>query len=140
MTVLFRVCAALLAVVAGVAVLTACGSDDTTSDRAGVELPTDFPSGDVPLVEGALLAASGKDGTWSVTVQAGAADGNALVNATKKLTDDGFVESSRTGDTANQTVTLSRAVDGGTIWVNVGISADASSGPSTVFYQVAKTK
>ncbi|GEE01361.1 hypothetical protein nbrc107696_18070 [Gordonia spumicola] len=140
MNVVLRVCAALLVLVLGGVALTACGDDDKGSDRPGVALPSDFPSDDVPLVDGALLSASGRDGVWRLTVQGSAADGNALVNATKKLTDEGFTESDRTGDASNQTVTLSKSVDGGTLWVSVGVSADASAGPSTLFYQVTKTK
>ncbi len=140
MNVLLRVCAAVLALLAGAVMLAACGSDDKGPDRPGVALPDDFPSSEVSLIDGALLTATGGGDSWRVTVQASAADGNALVNATRKLEDDGFTESSRAGDTANQTVTLSKSADGGTYWVNVGVSADASSGASTLFYQVAKTK
>lgn len=136
MKALFRVCATLVIVLFGGMSLAACGDDEP--DRSGQSLPADFPSDDVPLVEGTVLSASGEGDAWRVTVQGNAADGNPLANATKLLEESGFEESSRAGDAANQTVLLSKPVDPGTLWVRVGISADAAGGGSTAFYDVTR--
>ena len=136
MKALFRVCAILVILLIGGGALTACGNDE--SDPSGTSLPADFPSDDVPLVDGTVLSASGEGDSWRVTIQGSAADGNPLANATKLLEDDGFEESSRAGDTANQTVLLSKSVDSGTLWVRVGVSADAAGGGSTAFYEVTR--
>ncbi|WOC12691.1 hypothetical protein [Gordonia sp. MP11Mi] len=134
---LFRICAILVIVLLGGVALSACGDD--SSDGSGQSLPADFPSDDVPLVEGNILSASGEGDSWRVTIQGNAADGNPLANATKLLEDDGYEESSRAGDAANQTVLLSKSVDGGTLWVRVGVSADAAGGGATAFYEVMRT-
>ncbi|MCF8609498.1 hypothetical protein L5G28_04895 [Gordonia sp. HY285] len=133
----FRVCAILVIVLLGGVALGACGDDD--SAESGQSLPADFPSDDVPMVEGNVLSATGEGDSWRVTIQGNAADGNPLANATKLLEDDGYEESSRAGDAANQTVLLFKAVDGRTLWVRVGVSADAAGGGSTAFYEVMRT-
>lgn len=118
------------------ALFVACGSDDEPS-RPGVALPSDFPESDVPMVDGAVLTASGESPQWQVTVQAHASDGNPLTNAVTKLTDAGFAESSRVDDPQSKSVLLSKDVDGRQLWVNVGLSSTASAGASTVIYQVS---
>lgn len=137
MKLLVRLVATLLVVLCAGAALVACGSDDEP-ERQGVSLPSDFPESAVPLVDGALMAASGSAPKWQVTVQANAADGNSLENAVRKLTDAGFEESSRSDGTAAKNVLLSKDDDGKQLWVNVGLSADAAAGGSTVIYQVSR--
>ncbi|ALG83566.1 hypothetical protein [Gordonia phthalatica] len=127
--------AVLIILCAGV-VLAACGSDDEPASD-GVALPGDFPS-QVQLVDGAVLTASGSSPKWQVTVQARASDGDPLTAAVTKLTDAGFEESSRVDEAAAKSVLLSKDQDGGKqLWVNVGLSADASASRSTVIYQVS---
>ncbi|WP_132992351.1 hypothetical protein [Gordonia zhaorongruii] len=138
MNALLRVCAALLIAVVGAFALTACGGEEEP-DRPGVDLPAGFPTDDVPLIDGAVMAGSGDDKGWRVTIQASAADGNALENAVKKLVDSGFEESSRAGDNAQRTVLLTKNSDPSTYWVNIGISADAAAGGSSIFYNVTRT-
>ncbi|EGD55001.1 hypothetical protein [Gordonia neofelifaecis] len=130
-----RLLAAALIMVCASTFLMACGSDDEPT-RPGVALPSDFPESDVPLVDGAVLTASGESPKWQVTVQAKASDGNALTNAVTELTDAGFEESSRVDDPQSKSVLLSKDVDGKQIWVNVGSSPTASAGASTLIYQV----
>ena len=128
---------AVLIILCAGAVLVACGSDDE-AETEGVALPGDFPS-QVELVDGAVLAASGSEPRWQVTVQARASDGNPLTAAVKKLTDAGFAESSRVDESAARSVLLSKDEDGGKqLWVNVGLSADAAAARSTVIYQVSR--
>ena len=85
-------------------VIGACGSDED-SGLKGVALPSDFPSDQVPLIDGTVLTASG-DATkgWSVTVQAPASDSNVLDTAVKKLTDAGYTESQRTSQNGQSVV------------------------------------
>ncbi len=128
--------AALILLCAGTA-LVACGKDEAPS-RPGVALPADFPSSEVPLVDGAILAASGQSSKWQVTVQGRASDGNVFTTAVTKLTDAGFDESSRVDEPQSKSVLLSKDIDGKQLWVNVGLSANASAGSSTVIYQVSR--
>lgn len=137
MKALFRVCIVLTIALLGGVVLAACGGDDAP-DRPGESLPAGFPVDDVPLVDGAVLSPSGDDQSWRFSIQANAAEGNPLTAATKKLEDAGYEESSRAGDPANQTVTLWKDVGDDTLWVSVGVSADASGGGSSLFYQVER--
>ncbi|NLG47242.1 hypothetical protein [Gordonia sp. (in: high G+C Gram-positive bacteria)] len=125
---------ALIILCAGT-VLVACGSDEEPDDGT-VKLPADFPS-QIQVVDGAILTSSGESPRWQVTIQARAGDGNALTNAVAKLTDEGFTESSRVDEPASKSVLLSKDVDGKQLWVNVGLSADAAAGASTVIYQVS---
>ncbi|MGB3303633.1 hypothetical protein [Gordonia sp. (in: high G+C Gram-positive bacteria)] len=118
-------------------VLAACG-DDKQAAPPGVALPGDFPLSDVPLVDGNVLTASGESPKWQVTVQGKAADGNAFTNAVSKLTDAGYQESSRVDDPQSRSVLLSKDVGDKQLWVNVGLSANASSGASTVIYQISR--
>lgn len=115
--------------------LTACG-DDQPPAPPGAALPGDFPSSAVPLIDGTILTASGKAPNWQVTMQGNAADGNVLTNAVGKLTDGGYQESSRVDDPQSRSVLLSKDLDGKQYWVNVGLSANAAAGASTVIYQV----
>ncbi|MFT3660958.1 MAG: hypothetical protein QM809_06060 [Gordonia sp. (in: high G+C Gram-positive bacteria)] len=129
--------AALLAVVA-LTGATACGSDDAAAPP-GVALPDDFPSDQVPLVGGTVQSAERTDtGSWSVTVQAPANDGNGYDNAVKKLTDAGYRESSTINTGRERGVMMQRETDEGTYWVTVGISAAAQGGQSTVLYTVTR--
>ncbi|MBM7368049.1 hypothetical protein [Gordonia hydrophobica] len=132
-----RLVTVALIVLCAATVLVACGSDDGAASE-GVQLPADFPS-QVHLVEGAILSASGESTTWQVTVQAHAADGDPLTNAVTTLTDAGFAESSRVDEPAAKSVLLSKDEDDGKqLWVNVGLSADASASRSTLIYQVSR--
>ncbi|MBD1319848.1 hypothetical protein [Gordonia hankookensis] len=128
----------LLAVVFAAALLmTGCGSDgDDAPD--GAALPKDFPTGQVPLVDGTVLTADGTraDG-WSVTVQGGRDSGNVLENAVTSLTDAGFTESQRSSDGGQKVVILSAEKAGATYWVQVGTAAGAAGGGASVFYQIS---
>lgn len=132
--VLFAVLLALVTLVGA----TACGGDEEPAGN-GVPLPKDFPTAQVPLVDGAVLSAEGSDPQWQITVQAPANEGNAFDNAVTKLTQDSYVESSRSETTGEKSVLLSRETDGKTYWVTVGISAAASASASTIMYSVTVT-
>lgn len=115
---------------------TACGSDENQAPP-GAALPKDFPTEQVPLVTGTVLSADGTrtDG-WSVTMQAGPDQGNAVDAAVSTLTKNGYTESQRTETGAQKTVLLSGDKDGTTYWVQVGSTPGAAGGGSSVFYQV----
>ncbi|WP_026919121.1 hypothetical protein [Gordonia shandongensis] len=138
MKLLLRILSAVLIALCAGTVLVACGGDDEPS-QDGVSLPSDFPSDDVPLLDGTVQSATGESPKWKIVVQAPAADGNALENAIAALTDDGFDESSRFDGSAARTVLVSKKVDDGHLWVNVGLSADAAASRSTVIYLVSRT-
>ncbi len=128
-------------VVALFAVLTtligACGSSESSGPTGDVAVPSDFPTSEVPLLDGRLIQATGTraDG-WSLTVQGEYGGGNVLDSAVGKLTKSGFVESSRTEEGGTRTVILSATKDRKTYWVTVGSSPRAAGGPNSVFYQV----
>ncbi|GAA1482212.1 hypothetical protein GCM10009624_26520 [Gordonia sinesedis] len=124
-----------LLVVAAI-VLTACGGSEEDT-RTGVPLPDDFPTEQVPLIDGNVLSATGtrKDG-WSVTVQGPSNAGNQLDAAVKKLTGAGYAESQRTSDGGQSVVVLSAKKDSTTYWVQVGATPQAAAGGSSVFYLV----
>lgn len=129
---------ALLVVVA-LTGATACGNDDGPA-RPGVALPDDFPEAQVPLVDGAIQSAERRDdGSWSVTVQAPAGAGDAYDDAVKKLTEAGYVESSRIETGREKGVMMQREDDGATYWVTVGITAAAQGSRNTVLYTVTRT-
>ncbi|WP_124708750.1 hypothetical protein [Gordonia insulae] len=132
-----RLVSLFVVMVAGVALLAACGGgeDDATT---GTQLPEDFPTQQVPLVEGTVLTADGSraDG-WSVTVQGSPDVGNVLDAAVTTLTDAGFTESQRSSDGGQRVVVLSADKGGTTYWVQVGTTAGAAGGGSSVFYQVS---
>lgn len=117
---------------------TACGSDEAPANE-GVPLPKDFPTAQVPLVDGAVLSAEGALPQWQVTVQAPANEGNAFDNAVTKLTQDSYAESSRSETSGEKSVLLSKESDGSTYWVTVGISAAASASRTTIMYSVTVT-
>lgn len=118
-------------------VFAGCG---TTEDHRppGAELPKDYPLEQIPLVDGTVLSATGSraDG-WSVTIQGKAGEGNVLESAVTTLTEHGFTESQRTGEGAQKVVMLSAKKENTTYWVQVGITAGAAGGGSSVFYQVS---
>ncbi|MFT4088156.1 MAG: hypothetical protein QM658_13600 [Gordonia sp. (in: high G+C Gram-positive bacteria)] len=123
--------------IAALSVLVGCGGgDDDAPKRQGVALPADFPTDQVPMIDGAVMAADKKAGVWTVTIQARADQGNALDSAVVKLTDAGYTESSRTDNPGERAVMLSKEVDGKTYWVNVGISATSPAGAGAVIYIV----
>ncbi|MFT3716713.1 MAG: hypothetical protein QM774_12445 [Gordonia sp. (in: high G+C Gram-positive bacteria)] len=128
----------LLSLLMGALVLAgavACAGDKDAG-RGGVPLPKDFPSQQVPLIDGAVLSADGSSPTWSVTVQAQGADGNAYQNAVKALTDAGYTESSRTENPQEHSVLLYKEDDRKTYWVNVGVSATAAAATTSIIYSV----
>ncbi|MYR07093.1 hypothetical protein GTV32_12590 [Gordonia sp. SID5947] len=133
----YRLSTLLAVVVAAAVLLSGCGSDEDAAP-AGAALPKDFPAAQVPLVEGTVLTADGTraDG-WSVTVQGGRDSGNVLENAVTTLTDAGFAESQRSADGGQKVVILSAKKGSATYWVQVGTTAGAAGGGSSVFYQVS---
>lgn len=139
MNAFLRVCAALLIILVAGAGLTACGGDDQ-DDRPGVDLPPDFPVDAVPLIDGSVMAATGEGKGWRLTIQADASSPNPLENAVTTLTDRGYEESSRVGDSAHRSVLLSDEIESKTYWVNVGIAADASGSRSSIFYNITRTE
>lgn len=117
-------------------VMGACSSDDN-GGRQGVALPSDFPTEQVPLIDGTVLSASGAAGKgWSVTVQGPASDSNVLDTAVKKLTDAGYTESQRTSQNGQSVVVLTADKSGTTYWVSAGVTPAAASGGSSVFYTI----
>ncbi|MFM9377046.1 hypothetical protein [Gordonia sp. VNK21] len=124
---------ALLAIVA----LAGC-SDEAESSRPGAALPKDFPTAQVPMIDGAVLDASGGDSSWQVMIQAQASDGNAFTNAVSTLTDAGYTESSRTDNDRERSVLLSKRDGEHTYWVNVGISATSSGTANSILYAVTR--
>lgn len=129
----------LFAALACIVLVSGCGGDDTRSTDGldSVALPSDFPTGQVPLLDGRVLTANGTraDG-WSVTVQGRPDVGNALDAAVKKLTSAGYAESSRTTEGGQRVVMLSRKDGATTYWVQVGATPQAAGGPNSVFFQV----
>ncbi|NMO04176.1 hypothetical protein HH308_23445 [Gordonia sp. TBRC 11910] len=134
-----RLIAVLLAV-CGVLFVSGCGGGDSSSKGDGLDvvaLPSDFPTSDVPLLDGRVLTANGtKADGWSITVQGKSDVGNALDAAVRKLTDAGFTESSRTTEGGQRVVMLSHKDGSTTYWVQVGATPQAAGGPNSVFYQV----
>lgn len=127
------VTAALMALLAA-----GCGSDDDAA-LPGVALPGDFPTGEVGLLDGTVLSASGDAAQgWSVTIQGRSNEGNALDRAVETLLDDGFEESSRATEDGERVVILSKDTDGALYWVSVGTISGAAGGPNSVFYQVSR--
>ncbi len=132
-----RLCGVLCVALVSALLIAGCSDGGQTSAPTGAALPSDFPSSQVPLVDGTVLTADGnaKDG-WGVTVQGTQNGGNVLDAAVKKLTDAGFAESQRT-DTGGQAVAvLSGDKDGKTYWVQVGRTTGAAAGGASVFYVV----
>lgn len=120
--------------------LAACGGDDDGGPkRDGAAIPGDFPTSQVPMIDGAVMNADGKSPSWTVTIQGRADQGNAFESAVTKLTDAGYAESSRTENASERAVLLQHESDGKTYWVTVGISATAPAGASSVIYQVTAT-
>ncbi|GAA4396993.1 hypothetical protein [Tsukamurella soli] len=117
-----------------------CGGSGSgpASASATVTLPAGFPKADVPLVPGALIAASGRtqDGTqvYSVTVQA---DGDGFAAARKALTDAGYVVSSEGAAGGTRTVQLTGR--GYFVSVTSAAPGQATNGvPGAVNYQVSR--
>lgn len=133
-----RLRAALVAAVVTVlaAALVGCSSDVSQAPD-GVALPGDFPTEQVPLIDGTVVSATGtrKDG-WSLTVQGPSNGGNQLDAAVKKLTDAGYQESQRTSDGGQSVVVLSAEKDSTTYWVQAGVTPQAAAGGAAVFYLV----
>ncbi|MFW0794170.1 hypothetical protein AAFP30_10190 [Gordonia sp. CPCC 205515] len=131
-----RLLVALVVVLTFLGLATGCGSDENQAPP-GAALPKDFPTEQVPLVTGTVLSADGTAAEgWSVTVQAGADQGNAVDAAVTTLTKSGYTESQRTETGAQKTVLLSADKDGTTYWVQVGSTPGAAGGGQSVFYQV----
>ncbi len=128
---------AVVLVLVALAGITACGHDDKPAHQ-GVPLPKDFPSKQVPLVDGVVQSATKIDDVWEVKVQAPATEGNAFDKASSLLTDDGYVESSRTQTSSEVSVLYSKEADGKTYWVTVGISAAAQGKASLIMYSVTR--
>lgn len=133
--VVVRLAALVVAVAAAMVVLAACGGTQSTA-REG--LPADFPSEQVPLIDGPILMSGGSVDHWDVTVQAPANQGNPIERAVHLLTDAGYQEQGRTTESGQTVVRLSETADGATYWVTLGISPAAAAGATSVFYQVAK--
>ncbi|MCK0438747.1 hypothetical protein MUG78_04515 [Gordonia alkaliphila] len=133
-----RVLFAILAVVVALVAVTGCGGDDAPATE-GAALPKDFPTAQVPLVQGAILTADGTSPEWQVTVQAYADVGDPFTAAVDTLTEAGYAESSRTETDRERSVLLSKEVDGKTYWVTVGQSAASSTAGSTVMYSITLT-
>ncbi len=117
----------------------ACGG--TTSDQAGasatVTLPAGFPARTVPLVQGALIAASARsqDGTevFSVTVQADEKGFDAARNA---LLGAGYIVSSQ--GTQGGTRTAQLTGKGYLVSISAAAPGSTSTGvPNAVTYQVS---
>ncbi|MCH5644068.1 MULTISPECIES: hypothetical protein [unclassified Gordonia (in: high G+C Gram-positive bacteria)] len=133
---LVRTALAIAAMATAIGVLGACGTAEESAPD-GVALPGDFPKDQVPLLDGTVLSASGtQEQGWTVTIQGPANGGNQLDVAVKKLTDDGYVESSRNSVGGQMVVILSADKDGTKYVVTVGTSPQAAAGASSVIYQV----
>ncbi|MFT3898952.1 MAG: hypothetical protein QM728_01730 [Gordonia sp. (in: high G+C Gram-positive bacteria)] len=127
--------AAVVAVLVGL--LSGCGSSESSGPVGDIALPGDFPSKQVPLIDGRVIAATGtKADGWSVTMQGEYGGPNVLDAAIEKLTKSGYSESSRTEEGGTRTVILSKKDKKETLWVTVGSSPNAAGGPNSVFYQV----
>ncbi|AFR47191.1 hypothetical protein [Gordonia sp. KTR9] len=112
-------------------------ADEEQAGPDGVQLPSDFPVTQVPLIDGHVLSAGGSrsDG-WEVTVQGPVNAGNQLEAATETLTDAGFAESHRSTEGGQSVVVMSATKEGATYWVQIGASPQAAGGGSSVFYLV----
>lgn len=132
-----RVVATVLAVVvATVLMLFAAGcSDDAPAQREG--LPKDFPSSQVPLIDGHVISGDGTTDEWNVVVQAPANAGNPIDKAVRALTDAGYQEDGRDSVGGQTVVRLSASKDGKTYWVTVGITSQAAAGGTSVFYHIS---
>ena len=128
-TAVVAVCAATL-----MTLLLAGCSDDQPAKRAG--LPADFPSAQIPLIDGHVISGDGSKDEWNVVVQAPANAGSPFDKAVRALTDAGYTEQGRTSDAGQTVVRLSSAKDGTTYWVTVGVTVEAASGGTSVFYHV----
>ncbi|WP_055476511.1 hypothetical protein [Gordonia sp. HS-NH1] len=112
-------------------------ADEEQAGPDGVQLPSDFPVTQVPLIDGHVLSAGGRrsDG-WEVTVQGPVNAGNQLEAATETLTEAGFAESHRSTEGGQSVVVMSATKEGATYWVQIGASPQAAGGGSSVFYLV----
>ncbi|MFC0314355.1 hypothetical protein ACFQNE_12775 [Gordonia phosphorivorans] len=133
-----RVLVAIVTAVLTLLAVTGCGGDDAPSTE-GAALPKDFPTAQVPLVDGTVLTADGETSEWQVTVQVRADAGDPFTTAVDELVEAGYAESSRTETDREKSVLLSKEVDGKTYWVTVGLSAASSTAASTVMYSVTLT-
>ncbi|RPA57641.1 hypothetical protein EF294_17790 [Gordonia oryzae] len=132
-----RVAATALAVVVAIVLMlfaTGC-SHDAPAQREG--LPKDFPSSQVPLIDGHVISGDGTNDEWNVVVQAPANAGNPIDKAVRALTDAGYREDGRDSVGGQTVVRLSASKDGKTYWVSVGITSQAAAGGTSVFYHVS---
>lgn len=118
-------------------------AEPSVSAAPGVELPKDFPSSDVPLVAGQLVAAAAQDGDWQLTVQASKT--GPFDAAVAALTDKGYI-----GDDATNAGGLqARRLIGpngkdctpgkaGCYTVEISVRAAASAGGNAVQYFVSR--
>ncbi|MGC4933359.1 hypothetical protein ACLQ3C_06720 [Gordonia sp. DT30] len=126
----------LCAIVATVLTLLLSGcSDDAPARRAGV--PADFPSEQVPMIDGQVISGDGSKDEWNVVVQAPANAGNPIDKAVRALTDVGYTEEGRTTEGGQAVVRLSASKDGKTYFVTLGITPQAAAGVTSVFYHVS---
>lgn len=134
-----RVIAILL--FAGVMLLVgACGGDDDegkSADTGSVAIPEDFP-GQVPLIEGSVLAAGGtaQEG-WNLTVTGKADEGNAFDNAGTTLSEAGFTEQFQREEGGQIVKGYTIEKEGKTFTVVVGTTTGSAVGPNSITYLVS---
>ncbi|MDL9936988.1 hypothetical protein QSJ18_09570 [Gordonia sp. ABSL1-1] len=134
---LARALLAAVAMMAFVGVVSGCGTAEESAPP-GAPLPADFPTSEVPLIDGTVLSATGDaDHGWIVTMQGPANGGNQLDAAVTKLTDDGYEVNSRDDAGAERTATLTARKGDTTFTVVVGVSPQAAGGTASVIYQVS---
>lgn len=114
----------------------ACASEEAPQ-REGMALPVGFPSGQVPMIDGAVIAATGNgENTWQVTIQAPATEGNAFTNAVDAMTAGGYTESSREENDAVRLVVLEKQDGDRRYVVTVSISSMSATARTSVIYLV----
>ncbi|SIR93705.1 hypothetical protein [Williamsia sterculiae] len=128
---------AMLAVV----LVAGCGAGSDKpgpSSGSGVTIPADLPTGDIPLIDGTVLAAGGsKANGWNLTIQARSGSKDALDAAVGTLTAAGYTESSRSGTSGARVVLLDGTKKGTHYFVQVGAAPTATGGANSVYYEIS---
>ncbi|QYJ03412.1 hypothetical protein KUV85_13895 [Nocardioides panacisoli] len=111
--------------------------EDGSFEVGATDLPDDFPSDLVPLVDGELIASArvteGETTNWSANFQVPTEAGDAFAGALAALESAGY-EAAQTTQSGTYNTAL---LEGNGLQVVLGALPDSSSGGSLVTYQVS---